>query len=220
MKFIIKLLTIIVNFSHILNSGINKISNISKNNLNKIIKNSNDNNKNKSLIDNDYTNYNFLQTNIKIEKKYKNHRNEKSSHNKQDNSISFDDDLILFGGCIVKYKGFIINLYPLSELTSSPFFLKYKSEIYDFNTCKDIYTSNRRAGLFVNRYKDIIYAGKSNKNKFFFVEEENNYYKENQNVYSHSNDKNNTNRLEYSDDTDEDNNQIVSREKRLNKKCI
>jgi len=83
----------------------------------------------------------------------------------------FEGKFYMYGMCMVKYRNYIINLNPFSNSTGNSYFLKYKSEIFDFDICKDVYTYNNRNGMFVDRYKDVIYAGDADEDKYFYIDE-------------------------------------------------
>jgi hypothetical protein len=87
----------------------------------------------------------------------------------KDFSSEFADKQFTTGICLVKFNGYIINLYPLSDRDGGGFFLKYKTDVYDFDICRNIFTYTSRFGLFVERNKDILFAGDADSEKYFNI---------------------------------------------------
>lgn len=94
------------------------------------------------------------------------------SRKKQDFNEKYESKPLYWGVCMIKYKGHIINIYPLTEENDNgTFFIKTDSTIFDFDFCKDVYTHSERKGLFVNKYENIVYAGSAKEDKYFYIDE-------------------------------------------------
>lgn len=143
------------------------------------------------LKTNNYNNStNISNSNLMLLKKYTEIKKKTSSRiTSNDFNSEYADKEFISGNCLVKYKGYIINLYPFSERAGGSFFLRYKTDVYDFDICKNIFTHTGRYGLFVDRYKDVVLAGDSEIEKYFTIDIEEKEKKKNEEYKENENDK-------------------------------
>lgn len=136
----------------------------------KKINNSLSDTNNKNITNNDYPH--ISNHNSKYIEKFNLIKSKNYSRISQDYGDQFENKPSYSGVCMIKYKSHIINIYPLSNLIDNQsLFIKVDSTLFDFDFCKDKFTYSGRRGLFVNRYKDIVYAGNSSVDKYFFIDE-------------------------------------------------
>ena len=90
-----------------------------------------DNNQNETNIHrNDFPH--LSEHNLKLFQKYSEMRKNNSFRLGQNNPIDFNEKEFFVGSCLVKFRDNLLNLYPISQREISGFFIKYKTDVFDF----------------------------------------------------------------------------------------